>query len=198
MIGSFAEKLTKRLIENGSVSEGNRELYVYGFFMLFSHAAYFALTVIFGLLLMCPVQSIVFFVAFQFVRRFAGGYHADTEIKCTVLSVSTIFISILMCRLARDFDFSVYLTAPAAVSALLTAVFCPLDTPSKPLSAAEKKRCRKISLLITAVICALICLSAVFRLELILSPLCLALILEGILIAAGKLQNFSQNKKGKI
>lgn len=195
MIGSFAEKLTDRLIKKGSVSEGNRELYVYGFFMLFSHAAYFALAVIIGFVLGCAVQSIIFFIAFQFVRRFAGGYHADTEIKCTVLSVSTIFLSILMCRLARDFNFSVYLTVPAAVCALLTAVFCPLDTPSKPLSAAEKKRCRKISLLIIAFICVLIGVSVALRFEWLLSPLCFALILEGALVAAGKLQNYVHSKK---
>lgn len=197
MIGSFAEKLTERLIEKGSVSEGNRELYVYGFFMLFSHAAYFVLAVILGLLLGCPVQGIVFFIAFQFARRFAGGFHADTEIKCTVLSLSTIFICILMCRLARDFGFSIYLIVPAAVFTVLTVIFSPLDTPSKPLSAAEKKRCRKISLLIIAVICVLTVLSAIFRFEFTLAPLCLALILEGVLIAAGKIQNLRESKKCK-
>ena len=90
MINKLAVKLAENLLIKQSIKEEERELYIYGFFMLLSHLMYFILASFFGLLFGIFGESIIFYVLFQFIRRNAGGYHAATETRCEILSTLLI------------------------------------------------------------------------------------------------------------
>ena len=79
MINKISQYFTKKLLVNGAISKEEQELYIYGFFMLLSQLMYFILAFIFGLIFNCIIESIIFYIGFQFIRRYAGGYHAATE-----------------------------------------------------------------------------------------------------------------------
>ena len=81
MINNLSTRITNKLLAKGNIAEDERELYIYGLFMLLSHLMYLVLTIVFGLIFKCFLESVIFYIAFQFIRRYAGGYHAETETR---------------------------------------------------------------------------------------------------------------------
>ena len=198
MINKISEYFTKKLLVNGAISKEEQELYIYGFFMLLSQLMYLILALIFGLIFNCTLESIIFYIGFQFIRRYAGGYHAATETRCEILSTLSILACIVVIRLSKTYDFQTVLLIISAISAVCIFAFCPLDTPEKPLTENEFKYFRKLPWLILFAIVVAIIVSYVFKLEIITMPCCLSLILESILISAGKIKKISVIKKNKI
>lgn len=197
MISRFSSKITDLLIKKAIISSESKELYDYGFFILLSQILYFIIAVIFGIVFSVFLQSIIFYIAFQFIRKYAGGYHASTEGRCEIMSTLSILACIVMIWLSRLYEFSLLLFCISLVAVLVIAVLCPLDTPEKPLSNKELKYFRKISWLILFIIATLIVVSYIFEWSYIFSPCCMSLILESILIIAGKIKQITNIKKMK-
>ena len=197
MIGKLSSKISDLLIRKSVIDSEDQELYVYGFFMLLSQLLYLIIACIFGLLFQCFLESAIFYFAFQLIRKYAGGYHASTEGRCEIMSTLSILACIVMIWLSRSYDFSLLLFCISLVAVLVIAVFCPLDTPEKPLSNKELKYFRKISWLILFIIATLIVVSYIFGWSYIFSPCCMSLILESFLIIAGKIKQISNIKKMK-
>lgn len=195
MINKLSEYFTEKLLINGSISNEEQELYLYGFFMLLSQLMYLILAFIFGLIFNCALESIIFYIGFQFIRRYAGGYHAATETRCEILSTLSILACIVVIKLSKTYDFQTVLLIISAISAVCILFFCPLDTPEKPLSEKEYKYFRKISLLILFAIVVIVIVSYVFKFKIITIPCCLSLILESILISVGKIKRNTVIKK---
>lgn len=197
MINNLAKRFADRLLANGSISEDEQELYIYGFFMMLSSLMYLILACFLGCILGCVLESIVFYIAFQFIRRYAGGYHASTETRCEVMSTLSILACIVVIRLSKTYDFQFALLVVSAISAVCIAVLCPLDTPEKPLSEKEFKYFRKISCLILSAISIVVIISYFVRLkwlQIFFAPCCLSLILESLLLTAGKIKKLMLNK----
>lgn len=197
MISRLSERIVKFLLKQSGIKDDEQDLYQYGFFILLSQMLYFIIACIIGILLGTFFESIIFYIAFQFIRRYAGGYHASTETRCEIMSTLSILACIVLIRLSKTYDLQFALLALSAVSAMCIAILCPLDTPEKPLSEKEFKYFRKISWLILSVIsliAAISCFVQLKWLQIFFAPCCLSLILESILLTAGKLKKLTLNK----
>ncbi|MGN0536270.1 MAG: accessory gene regulator ArgB-like protein [Eubacterium sp.] len=197
MISNLSVRLTDRLLSNGSIAEDERELYIYGFFMLLSQLMYLALACFFGFLFKCFFESVIFYISFQFIRRYAGGYHAATETRCELFSSFSILASIGIIKLSKIYDFQTAMLVACAAAAVCIFCLCPLDTPEKPLSEKEFKYFRKISWIILLVISSIIIVSYFFKFNILFTPCCVSLILESILLVAGKIKRVHQEKSVK-
>ena len=163
--------------------------------MLLSHIMYFVLACIFGILFKCFIESIIFYIAFQFIRRYAGGYHAATETRCEILSTLSIFASTGIIKLSKIHDFKTILLIITLISVVIIFILCPLDTPEKPLNDKEYKYFRKISWIILSLIIVAIILSFIFKFNVVFAPCCASLILEGVLIGTGKIKKVYNEKR---
>lgn len=198
MINNLSVYFTEKLLSNGTINDEDKELYIYGLFMLLSQLMFFIITCIFGLILKCILESIIFYIAFQFIRKYSGGYHASTETRCEISTTLSILACIVLIRLSKTYDFQIALVTITVISAISIFCLCPLDTPEKPLSDKEFRYFRKISWLILFVIITVITVSYIFKLSIIIVPCCLSLILESILLALGKIKRVSQKNNVKI
>lgn len=198
MINKLSTYLTEKLLSNGTIGEDDKDLYIYGLFMLISHLMFLIIACVFGLILGCVFESIIFYIAFQFIRRYAGGYHASTETRCDILSTLSILACIVVIRLSKVYDIQIALLIISALSAVCIFVFCPLDTPEKPLTNKEFRYFRKISWIILFVIIVAIVVSYIFKFRMVTVPCCLSLILESILLAVGKIKRVSQKNNDII
>lgn len=197
MINNLSSRLTDKMIAKGSITEDERELYIYGLFMLLSQIMYFFLSVIFGFLFQCFIESVIFYIAFQFIRRYAGGYHAKTEARCEIMSTLSIFACLVVIRLSKLYGFDTALFCLAIVATISIAVFCPLDTPEKPLTKKELKYFRKISRIILLVIFFTAIISYFLKVNILFAPCCMSLILESILLFAGKIKKVHTERGAK-
>lgn len=188
MISKLASKVVKRLVYRSVITDTEQELYVYGFFILISQILYFTLTIMFGILLDIVLESVIFYVAFQFIRRYAGGIHASSELKCEIATTTSIFLCLLCTKLCETNNIQMPILVLTSIMAIFIFVLCPLDTPEKPLTKEEYKYFRKISWLILLLIVITISIGWHFKLEFIMYPCCMSLILESILLVLGKIK----------
>lgn len=197
MISRLSERIVKCLLKQSDIKDDEQDLYQYGFFILLSQILYLIIACIIGILLGAFFESIIFYIAFQFIRRYAGGYHASTETRCEVMSTLSILVCLVVIRLSKTYDFQFALLVVSIASAACIAVLCPLDTPEKPLSEKEFKYFRKISWLILSVISLVVTISYFVRLkwlQIFFVPCYLSLILESLLLTAGKVKKLTLNK----
>lgn len=104
------------------------------------------------------------------------------------MSTISLFACIVVIRLSRSYDLDTVLFCISLIAAAIIVLFSPLDTPEKPLSKKEFKYFRKISWIILFVITAAAIITYCVSFDLVLIPCCLSLILEGILLSAGKIK----------
>lgn len=197
MIEQLSLKIVELLVKQSIIFDEDQELYIYGFFILLSQILYFISTLIFGTIFNIILESIIFYIAFQFIRRYAGGYHASTETRCEIFSTLSILACIVVIKLSKIYDFQTVLLLITILSAVCIFVFCPLDTPEKPLTDKEFKYFRKVSWLILFVIVVAIIISYVFKFQIVTVPCCLSLILESVLLVAGKIKRVAQKNNVK-
>lgn len=190
-------KLSKKIVNQLNILDDEQELYEYGFFILLSQILYFIIAIIIGTICGTVFESIIFYIAFQFIRRYAGGYHAATETRCEILSTLSILACIVVIRLSKTYDIQTALLIISALSAVCIFVFCPLDTPEKPLTDKEFRYFRKVSWLILLTIVVAIIVSYIFKFKIFTVPCCLSLVLESILLTAGKIKRISQKNNVK-
>jgi accessory gene regulator B len=188
MVNKLGKRLTNTLINNNQINESERCLYEYGFFILLSNVIYVTITLILGSAFNIIIESMAFYIAFSLIRRYAGGFHASSEMKCTLITTISIFLCLLCTKLCETNNIQMPILVLTGIATVLIFVLCPLDTPEKPLTKEEYKYFRKISWVILLLIMLAICIGIYFKLEFLMYPCCMSLILESILLVLGKIK----------
>lgn len=118
-----------------------RELYEYAIYILLSGLFHLFSVVALGLCFNMVLESLVFYCSFILIRKFAGGYHAKTPMRCYIFSVITSVVALYLIKLI-GYSNSVYYYIFVTIE-ILCVVFImiasPLDNENKPLNAKEKK-----------------------------------------------------------
>lgn len=138
MIEQIAQKIATNFIINGIVQNENKELYAYGIKQLLDFMLNILSAIIIGCFFSMIWQSLVFSVAYIFLRRYGGGYHAPNPSTCYVLSIILIVISMLIIKI-MDTDLWVVLIS-LLLSTVLFFTKAPVESKNKPLDRIEKER----------------------------------------------------------
>lgn len=147
------KRIVAWLIDSGSIDEEEREIYEYAIqsLKLLIIPAFYA--VFMGWLLQEWGITLCFVFVFASVRKFSGGYHAKTEVKCTLFSLLSIFLGV---ESVKIIDIGLGLKIAFLVSVLIILMASPVASPNKRLEKNDKKSIRKIIFIIEAAICAMI------------------------------------------
>lgn len=140
----IAEHITQKLIASSVIEEGDRELYSYGFFLLFSSILYLIVAAIFGSVFGILWESVVFYFLFSILRKYAGGINAKTEHSC-ILSTILALLSIVGIQKMMQPELSTATMVFLLVGCAAVFLFSPLDVPEKPLSSQDWRHCRQMS-----------------------------------------------------
>lgn len=130
----------------------------------------------------------IFYTVFLFVKKYGGGFHASTEGKCMILSTIEILLSI--CFVFFALRESAVLKSGALASAVAYIIICilsPAAAKEKPLDDAEKIRYRERSIIRVTLTFAAMTAVLIFGYPRICAPLCSALMLEGVMLTAGRI-----------
>lgn len=189
MINSISKFIAQKWVNKNIIPEEDYELYHYGLFVVLSDLWLFAFTLILGVIFNIALSSIVFFVTFFLIRRFAGGYHAKTELHCQMISLSFLFFSIVAIKyLFINIDDS-YLFIIDFMCVVVLPLVSPADTPQKPLSLNERKQFKKMTSCIGIVSFVVNCILLYFNVKFVAGAMICAFVLETILVIFGRLLN---------
>ena len=188
----LANHIVRKLIAASAVEEVDRELYIYGFFLLITRFFFFLVTVAFGFFLRIPCESVIFYTVFILLRSYAGGVHAKTEMACTVwttlaMGTATAFIKILE-----------YTNTKVPVCFLLCNIciltFSPLDSGEKPLDIEDRRRYQKICVLLLLIFDMVALVANYLAFPVLYYPVICGICLEAVLLSIGKLSSALQEK----
>ena len=83
----LTDKLVGMLIDEEIITSTEKEVYVYGIHQSLIILSNLAITIILGVISSMIWESIVFMFAYISIRIYAGGYHAETQLRCYVVSI---------------------------------------------------------------------------------------------------------------
>lgn len=190
MINRLSERITNRWVSKRLISEEDYELYHYGWFIVLSDLWMLLFTSILGIIFKAFWSSLVFFVTFFIVRRFAGGFHAKTELHCQIISLSFLSISIISIKYLFLNINSIYLFLINLVCIIVLPFISPADTPQKVLSPEERKKFKIITGCISFAFMIINCIMLYYRVQFVSAAIVCAFALETILVAFGRMFNF--------
>ena len=144
----------------------DKELYQYALSITISALIHIFTLVVLGIIFGLLVESIVFYLCFIAIRKFAGGYHAKTAGGCYLFSVLLsvlLLITLKLSVLNISYIIAVTVFTVSFISLVCIWVMSPLDAENNPLSEKEKniygKVAKVISLLIFIVFSILLLLN---------------------------------------
>lgn len=189
MIYNLSNKIVEQLEKRGLLAVEDKEVIAYGLFSFIFNVYCFLLCLTFGVALEIPAEALVFFVSFLFLKRYAGGFHAQKEWQCLIITSGSITLSILLIFFGLLFPmvFNICIFFSALLSVFIIRI-APLEAENKPLDDIIIKKYKKYSLIRTAIVCVILILLLCFDVKKVADPLMVAIILEGVFIVLGDVQ----------
>lgn len=188
MISKLTQIITQLLIESNIVDNKDFDLYNYGLFIFISETFLFIYCLIVGAILKIALPSLLFCSMFFLVHRFAGGFHAKTELHCLIITLSFFLISIVSIKLGTQLNCIILISIYVCCSIILI-LLSPADTPQKPLSNKEKFLFKKITSLILVVGFIVIVTLYIKNICLYANAIVIAVFLQTLSIICGRLFN---------
>lgn len=118
--------------------EEQEEIVRYGLERMKSRAIAIGATLMLGGILGMLAESIVFFLCFIGVRRYAGGYHADTQARCYVISFGITVGAFVLIKYVPISASAFWILLFGSLVVVL--LFSPVDCENRRLEPWEKER----------------------------------------------------------
>ena len=146
MIVWLAERMADALIQSGAVKQDDRDIYVYGMDVLLSTASSIVCILVLGILLGRIPDTLLFLAFFTVLRGVAGGYHADTHLKCFTITFASYVVAVALVSAASP-AICLWASLPVAALAMAAvAALAPAPHENRPVSAGELKKFRRLSI----------------------------------------------------
>lgn len=186
------KKITDKIIlamKNKNISF-DEEVVEFGLEIILMKIIFATVTVLIGILMNCFLESIIYAVSFSLLRQYGGGYHADSERKCFVLSVLMLFSGIFIIKISESFD---EFLIPAAVITFFSAVYiicaAPIDTSNKRLDADEVRVYGKRAKITVVILVILLTAFLFVKAHSFSVSVMIGIIMESYLMLKGQIKN---------
>lgn len=189
MLGRLSQRFADKLVDFGIVSESDIEIYVFGFYQIVMLLLNVVTTLILGVAFQLIVPCIILNIAYIFIRISAGGYHADTPVKCYIYS--TLMIAVLLSVIKWIHIINAVLASMLIISVIVIIIFAPVETENNPLDEVEKKVYRKRSLIVLSIEILICLLLEINSKKWAVQTVVLGLFAECIMLIAGAIKNHS-------
>lgn len=144
MIISLAQYIAGFLLQNDAIDGKKLDIYIYGFEILISSIINILIALIIGFVFSQAIECVIFLVIFIYMRKYCGGYHAETYLKCNVIFAINIILVMLIVKESANYPMYVYLLI-SIICLAAVALFAPIANKYKPIDKEKKKRYRLIA-----------------------------------------------------
>ena len=160
---SISGTIANTLWTQGIIQEEDIDICRYGLDVFISSALEIVSILVIAAFVGNFFQAVLLFTAFIPLRVYAGGYHADTKLKCYLISLGVygVFTSIM-----NILPYELYLVLNMSVaifSLIMVLIAAPVVHKNKAVNDIERKYYRKFSIWICTVeTTAILLLTAIF------------------------------------
>ncbi len=181
------ERIIDRLIKAGIVEDEQREIHVFGLRQGMIYILNILTFAVVSLLIGAFLKTGVFLVIYIALRRYAGGYHAESRWGCYI--ASTLVIGFAAYLLEHTVLNHVYLLTATLLSALAVWVLGPVQDHHKPLESLETKVYSKRMRIILLSELTIIGIALIIHNSFITNSASLGVLTVGMMVVAGWFKN---------
>lgn len=125
-----------------------QELYRYGYKLLALQASNLAVAIAIGLAFSCLLEMVLFLAAFIPLRSYAGGYHAEGPVRCSIISAALELAVAGILRIPASAGLLHALLLVTALCEIIIYMTVPVAAKNKPLTDSQmvcfRKKARSI------------------------------------------------------
>lgn len=192
MMERFCKKCISFFISNNLIKSEYEEVYCYALNIILSSLIHIATVIVLGRSFDLLLESLVYYFSFISVRKFAGGGHTDTPLRCYIFSViSTLVVLGLMklLFLVNNEVVKLLFEISGFICVIIIAVLAPLDTEAKPLGDKEKRLFKKIAILNSFILLTLSAILMILECNNMGYSIVLAIYMSLFVLLLGKIKN---------
>lgn len=178
------------------LSEEEREIAEYGLYQGGVLLGGVLVALALGFLMGILGETVLFLIVTYFLRIYAGGYHAKTQLRCGIFSFICTLIFFLMIK--YHIFSGVILHAVSAVSAALIVAFSPVGCPNKRLDDAEKRHYGRKAKIIVLAECVVYLVLSIFSLQTCCRIIGLSWLFVALFVMLGKINDRLKNEGNNI
>ena len=143
MRGALSEKIISYAVANSYIDKSQSEEYKYGLELILNVALTDITILAIGLAMHMVWEILVFNLIYRGLRKYCGGYHFNSSIKCYLSSCIMFPLAMLLLKYAK-MDMRLWHMLFAS-SAIILFLLAPVSSFNKPLDRDEKILFGKIS-----------------------------------------------------
>ena len=136
----ISNAITDFCIRHSQISNENREIYNYGFRLIFADVINFLIITLFGLCIGEIIGSVIFLVTLCGIRKFSGGFHAKSFLICRLSMIATYFLvtiaTFFVLKISRIITVVVFINLASIIGISLLA---PIENVNKKLTTHQVK-----------------------------------------------------------
>ncbi len=145
MLRKLAGQIVDWQIQRQYLRDEERELYEYGYEAMLNQTINILISIAIAIWLKMPIAVVVFLVCYIPLRSYCGGYHARTNLGCTIISALLLLgICLLLKVIPETIDIPLAVSA-FVICGVLVFRYAPVEDSNKPLDAEEILHYRKMS-----------------------------------------------------
>lgn len=148
--------ITDYCIKHNKIASEKREIYIYGFELIFADIINFSIILLLGLCINKISESIIFLFTLCGLRQYSGGFHAKTFLVCRLSMITTYIAVISVTVLITNISQCVYIASFLnIINVISVSVLAPIENPNKKILSFQR-RVNKIKSIIVASVLSLI------------------------------------------
>lgn len=137
----LSECITDFLLRKKTIRNEENDIYVYGVELIISSIINLLICLIISLLFEDFANGLVFFISFSSLRRFTGGFHSKSFLRCNIIFAVIVVIALSINRYLSDvFDYAVFSVLLTVFTLLIIVLFSPVYNDNKKLTEQERKQ----------------------------------------------------------
>lgn len=161
MYEKISAKAAGYLAKNGIIEQSMLELYAFGLEGIISQLGSIMFLLLAGAVLGALWEAVIYFFVFMLVRKYAGGYHAQSYVRCNTLYLITFAAVVFGTRAVAVLGMASAVSIGAVVFSLFAVVLlAPIENPNNPIKPGKER-----AYIVLSVLIELLCGAAVFLLH---------------------------------
>ncbi|MCI5892468.1 MAG: accessory gene regulator B family protein [Clostridiales bacterium] len=194
MVHKISEKTIMYAIRNKYIEQEQYEEYLYALEIILNILITDITMIIIGFAMGMIWECIIFWLSYKILRKYCGGYHFGTSLKCYLSSCIMCPVILTVIKYV-PYSILVYGIITLTASAILF-VLSPVEAANKPLDEKEKRVFGKVAriLVFISVVCWSIT-AIIFNQYILSKVISLSIISVAIFVVAGKIYLTVQKNK---
>lgn len=155
MIEIIAKKITQRWIIKNVISTDFAESYTYGIQAIILSLLSIIELLVLGIVIDELQSSIIFLIVFITLRRYTGGYHATTVVKCHSYTLILYLVNIHLSKVVT-LDITILFTAVLLLGVITIIIDGPVQNSNKQNNDSKLKKNKIKALYLYILICLIV------------------------------------------